>query len=191
MSDLFQTRKKVEDGAKWRGEINVSIDGETDTLCVRQLPDSEFWEVMSLIDTDELNELQESLPDEQMEEYQELKEKEGLTDGKQNRLETLQAEIENSDVDMFDVISTETFEGIRKAAKYGVEPDDEDKRDALAQFTDEIRDQYGAATHEEAAKYINNTIIHPMINQATSFTSFTIGIKCLTETIGDTGNLDD
>jgi hypothetical protein len=96
MSDLFQTRKKVEDGAKWRGEINISIDGETDTLCVRQLPDSEFWEVMSLIDTDELNELQESLPDEQMEEYQELKEKEGLTDGEQNRLETLQAEIENS-----------------------------------------------------------------------------------------------
>lgn len=188
MSDLFKTRNKVEEGAEWRGDITVSMDGEKMDLTARQLRDPEFWEVMSLVDTDELEELQSSLPQEKMEEYKELRDADELDEADESRLESLQNELEESDVDMFSIISPSTFEGIRKSAKYGVEPDAEDKREALIEHGGDIEEQYGRTTDEEAAKYLNEQVIHPMIDRATGFVSFTIGIKCLTETIGDTGN---
>lgn len=189
MSDLFKTRKKSEETIDWRGEITVDIFGETMDLCVRQLSDIEFWEVMSLVDTDEIEALQDELPDDKMEEIADLREKDELTDDEQQRLSELQAEIENEDVDMFDLLSLETFKGIRQAAIYGVEPDEEDKREALVQHGDEIEEKYGGTSSEEAAEYVNDHMIKPMIEDATDFASFSIGIKCLTETIGDTENL--
>lgn len=191
MSDLFETRQKVEEGAQWRGEITVAIDGDKQELCVRQLRDPEFWEVMSLVDTDELAELQDNLPEDKMEEFNELRDADDLSEADEKRLEELQKELEDSDVNMFEVVSTETFQGIRKAAKYGIEPDDKDKREALVEYGDKIKEQYGRATNEEAAEYINDHVIDPMIESSTDFTSFTIGIKVLTETIGDTGKLEN
>jgi len=189
MSDLFKTRQKVEEGAEWRGEITVSIDGEQMDLTVRQLRDPEFWEVMSLVDTDELEALQDELPEEKMEEYRDLRDADDLDAADEDRLEALQEDLEGADVEMFDIISTDTFEGIRKAAKYGVEPDAEDTREALIEHGNEIEERYGRTTDEEAARFVNDTIIHPMIDAATGFTSFSVGIKCLTETIGDTQDL--
>lgn len=191
MSDLFKTRKKVEEGAKWRGEITVTIDDEQMTLSIRQLRDPEFWEVMSLIDTDELEDLQSDLPEEEMEEFNELQEKDTLTDDEEERLEVLQSKLEGENIDMFDKVSMDTFEGIRKAAKYGIEPDEEDKREALMEYGGEIEEQYGRTSNEEATKYLNEQVIGPMIDRATGFASFAIGIKCLTESIGDEGNLEN
>lgn len=188
MSDLFESRQKVEDAADWRGEITVSIDGDQQELCIRQLRDPEFWEVMSLIDTDELQELQESLPEDKMEEFSDLRDADDLDEAEEERLDALQEELESQDADMFDIISTSTFEGIRKAAKYGVEPDEGDKRTALIEHGEEIEEMYGRTTHDEAEQFVNNNVIGPMIDNSTDFTSFAIGIKCLTETMGDTGN---
>lgn len=190
MSDLFETREKTEKGSEWRGEIAVSVDGEQQTLCVRQLCDTEFWEVMSLIDTDELSQLDEELPEEDMEEYKELTEKDELSQEEQERLDALESDLEQNETNMFDIVSTETFEGIRKAAKYAVEPDADDKREALIEYGSEIEEQFGRATEEEAAKYVNRNVIEPMIDDSTGFTSFAIGVKALTETMDDEGNLE-
>lgn len=190
MSDLFEVRQKVEEGAEWRGEINVSIDEETKTLTARQLRDPEFWEVMSLVDTEEIEQLQDSLPDEQMETVRELREKDELDEDEEARLEAVEAELEEADVDLFSVLSPDTFEGIRRAAKYGIEPDGNDIQRVLTQHGGDIKEQYGVADEDAARKWANENIIAPMIDDCTNFTSFTIGIKVLTETIGDTGNLN-
>lgn len=188
MSDLFETREKVEKGAQWRGEITVSIDGEQHNLTIRQLRDTEFWEVMSLVDLDEIEDLQEQLPEDKMDTIEELQNKDDLTEEEQTKLENVKDEIEQEDVNMFDILSYDTFRGIQLAAKYGVEPDAEDCRTALGQYGDKITDRYGAATDEEARKWIQDEQIDPMIEDSTDFTSFTIGVKALTESIGDTGN---
>lgn len=188
MSDLFGVRQKVEQGAKWRGTITVSIDGEQQELTVRQLRDPEFWEVMADIDTDELEALQDSLPEDKMEEFRELREADELDEEEQERLEALQTQIEEEEVDLFDVVSLDTYNGIQQAAIYGVEPDQEDIQRALTRHTEEIREKYGGSSSEEAQQYINDHQIRPMFNEATDFVSFAVGIKVLTETIGDTGN---
>jgi len=188
MSDLFKTRKKVEEGAEWRGEINVELDGDTMTLAVRQMYDPEFWEVMSLVDTDELEALQDQLPEEKMEEFKELRDKDILTDEEEERLSDLQAELDSEEIDMFEALSDDTFAGIRQAAKYGWVPDDEDCREALIEYGGEIEEEYGRTTQEEAEKWLNEHYIAPTVDKATGFSSFAIGIKVLTETIGDTGN---
>lgn len=188
MSDLFEVREKVEKGAKWRGTINVEIDGEVKELTVRQLRDPEFWEVMSMVDTDELENLQADLPEDVQEEMRELQHADDLDEDDEERLEELQSEIENSGINMFDAISEETFNGVKLCAKYGVEPDDSDIRDALTRFTDDINDKYGGTSHDEARQYVNDQVIEPMIEQSTDFTSFAIGVRVLSETLEDEGN---
>lgn len=191
MSDLFTTRKKVEEGAEWRGSININIDDEQQQLCVRQLRDPEFWEVMSQIDIDELESLGGDLPEDELEEFQELRDKDSLTDAEEQRLEALQNDLENQEGTLFDNISTETFEGVRLAAKYGAEPDNEDKRDAIRDFAQEIENDYGQVTDETAEQWVNDNIIHPMMDASTDFTSFSIGVKVLTETLEKKGNLEN
>jgi len=190
MSDLFDVRQKVEEGAEWRGDITVAIDGEQKNLTVRQLRDPEFWEVMSQVDTDELEELQADLPEDKMEELRELRDSDDLTDEEADRLEALQNEIEEEDSNLFEKISKETYDGIKQAAVYGVEPDGEDIQQALAEYTEQIREKYGGSSSDEARQFINDHHISPMMERSTDFVSFSVGIKVLTETIGDTGNLE-
>jgi hypothetical protein len=188
MSDLFEAREKTEKGAEWRGSINVDIDGETHELTVRQLRDPEQWEVMQDIDLDELEELQSSLPEEKMEELKELQEADTLNEDEEQRLENLQAEVEEEDIDLFSTLSFETYEGLKTAAQYGVEPDEEDVRQALTLHTEDIQEKYGGTSHDEAKQYVNDHIIKPLIDRSTDFTSFAIGVKVLGETLGDTKN---
>lgn len=191
MSDLFQVRQKVEEGANWRGDITIAMDGEQKTLTVRQLRDPEYWEVMSLVNTDEIEELQDNLPEDKMERLKELRDKdEDLTDEEEEVLQNLQNEIEEEDVNMFDIISYETFQGIQQAAKYGTEADPQDVQRVLTEHGGEIAERYGAASDENARKWANDHIIAPMIDRCTNFTSFTIGVKVLAESIGDEGNLE-
>lgn len=189
MSDLFEARRKTEDAANWRGSINVSIDGEdTESLTVRQLFDPEFWEVMSQIDTDELAELQADLPEEKMEKFRELQNKDDLTEEEEQEFANLQNEVEEEDIDIFGTLSFETYNGLKTAAKYGVVPDESDIQMALAEHADEIADQYGGTSHEDAEKYVQDHVIDPMIEQSTNLASFAIGVKALGETLGDTKN---
>lgn len=188
MSDLFETRQKVEEGAEWRGDITVSVDGETQDLTVRQLRDPEFWNVMSAVDTDELENLQADLPEGKMEELRDLRERDNLDDEEATRLANLQEEIEEEEINLFDTISRETYEGIKQAAKYGVEPDSSDIQYALAEHADKINDLYGGTSSDEAKQYVNDHIIDPMFERSTNFVSFSVGVKVLTETIGETKN---
>jgi len=192
MSDLFEVREKTEAGADWRGTIDVSIDGDHHELTVRQLRDPEFWEVMSLIDMDELESLQSELPEEKMEEYQELQDKDDtLTDEEEDRLAALQEDVEAANVNIFDALSKETYDGLVKAAKYGVEPDERDIQRAMTEHVDTIVEKYGSATNENARTYLNDTVVAPMIDRSTNFTSFAIGVKALGETLGDEGNSEN
>lgn len=188
MSDLFEVRQKTEEGAEWRGSINVAIDGDQHELTVRQLRDPEFWDVMSQVDTEELEALQSDLPEDKMEEYRDLQESDELSDDDEDRLEALQEEVEEEDINLFEKLSVETYKGLKQAAKYGVEPDESDVRMALTDHTDDIVDNYGSASNENARQYVNDTIVKPMIERSTNFTSFAIGVKALGETLGDTGN---
>lgn len=188
MSDLFELREKVEDGANWRGSINVEIDDTVKTLTVRQLRDPEFWEVMSKIDTDELEGLQDDIPDDVSEELRKLQESDELDDAEEERLEELQERIEADGVNMFDKISRETFEGIKQCAKYGVEPDEEDVRHVLTTQPGDIEEQYGGTGNDEARQFVNDHVIEPMVEQSTDFTSFAVGIRVLSETLEDEGN---
>jgi hypothetical protein len=122
------------------------------------------------------------------EELQDLQRKDDLTEDERERLEELQQEVEENGLNLFDSISKETFDGIKQCAKYGVEPDTEDIRDALTRFTDDIESQYGGTSQDDARQYLNDHVIAPMIEQSTDFTSFAIGVRVLSETLEDEGN---
>jgi hypothetical protein len=188
MSDLFETRSKIEEGASWRGNINVNIDDEEKELSVRQLRDPEFWEVMELIDREALRSLKSELNEEKMDEYQELRESEDLDEDEKERLKELQHELEDESVDIFDRLDHDTFMGVRQAAKYGVVPDEADKREALIEKGDHIEEQYGyePTSSEDTEEYLNDEIAR-MMDRSTRFVSFTIGIQVLRETMGDSG----
>jgi Tfp pilus assembly protein FimV len=194
MSDLGSVTSKVQEGIDWRGTIIVEIDGEEHELTVRQLRDPEFREVMELIDEQELQELQGQLPEGAMEEYRELQnEDEEMTDEERERFEELRDELQGSTNSIFDVLSEDTFEGIRKCAKYAVVPDEEDVREAFVDRASEIESEYGVKVQEpEDVKPALEDDIDEMIENSTNLISFTIGIQALIETIGeDEGNSDE
>lgn len=187
MSDFHSVKQKVKEGTEWRGTIRVNIDDEEHELTIRQLRDPEFEEVMRLIDRSELQELQEQLPEEAQEEYQELsQQEEELTEAESERLAELEETIEEESPDMFDIFSDDTFEGIRRCAKYAVEPDEEDLQRAFRERAPQIESEYGikVRTPEDVEPALQDDIEY-MIDNAVDFTSFTIGIQCLVETVGD------
>lgn len=188
MSDLFEARQKTEEGASWRDTVTVDIDGEEYDLQLRQLVDPEFWEVMSLVDEQELQELQDDLPEDKMEEFRDLQQADDRTEEQEERLSELQAEMEDEDLNVFDALSYETYKGLVKAAKYGIEPDEADCRAALAEHAAEIEERYGAKTQENARTFLNEEEVAPLVERSTDFTSFVLGVKVLGATIGDEGN---
>jgi len=188
MSDLFSAREKVEKGAEWRGSINVDIGGDVMNLTVRQLVDPEQWEVMSKVDTDELEALQEQLPEDKMERLEELQEADTLSEAEEDELETIQTDIEEEEIDIFDTLSYETYSGLKTAAEYGVEPDQSDIQTVIANNADELEDTYGSMTENAAREFIQDRDIQPLVEKSTNFASFTIGVKVLGETLGDSKN---
>lgn len=189
MSDLFKVKQKTKEGIEWRGQINVTIDDEEHELTIRQLRDPEFEEVMDKIDRDELQDLRDRMPSDLMEEHEELQRAEDLDDEERERLEELEEQLEEESPNIFDVLSTSTFDGIRLCAKYAIEPDEEDLREAFMDRASEIEQQYGVRVNEpEDIRPALQDDIDYMIDNATGFTSFTIGIQCLVETAGDEGN---
>lgn len=191
MSDFHSVKEKVKEGAEWRGTIRVNIDDEEHELTIRQLRDPEFEEVMSLIDRNELDELQDELPQEAHDEYTDLSQKEEeLTEEESERLAELEETLEEESPDMFDILSSSTFDGIRRCGKYCVEPDEEDLEQAFRERAGEIEREYGVKvkTPEDVKPALQDDIEY-MIDNAVDFTSFTIGIQCLVETVGeDEGN---
>lgn len=189
MSDLFTAKDKIKKGADWRGEITVDIDDTEHTLCVRQLVDPELEEVWDKIDRSELEDLREELPSEKMEEHRDLMDMDDRSAEEEERLEAVKEELEGETPDIFEILSSDTFAGIRQAAKYGVEPDDEDLDEAFRNRAREIESEYGIKVHtpEDVEQAVQDDIA-TMVESCTNFTSFEIGTKVLTETVGDEGN---
>jgi hypothetical protein len=189
MSDLAAVDQKITEGAEWRGTIRVEIDDKEHELTVRQLVDPEFKEVMSLINRDELQELRGTLPDDAMETLRELRDKDELTEDEEKELEQAQAAMDEAEVDIFDVISDETFEGIRRCAKYCVEPDEEDLHEAFENRAMQIERDYDIKVQRpEDVEPVLQDEIETMIDNAVNMVSFTIGIQALVETVGGEGN---
>lgn len=189
MSDLNELKQKTKEGKEWRGTIRVTIDGDEKELTIRQLVDPELEEVMGLIDREELQALREDMPQDLMEEYKELQREEELGDEEQARFEELEETLQEQSPNIFDVLSSDTFEGIRQCAKYAVEPDEEDLQEAFMSRASEIEMEYGVKVQEpEDVKPALQDDIEFMIENSTNFTSFTIGIQALVETVGDEGN---
>lgn len=189
MSGLSKAKAKLKEGAEWRGNITVDIDGESVELCVRQLRDPEFESVMALLEREELEELRNQYPDDIREELDELREKDELTEGEEERRSELQAEMEDTDVDVFSVLSDDTFEAVRQAAVYGVEPDEEDMREAMQERAHEIEKEYGiqVSKPEDTREALQDEWEEHIYN-ATDFVSFEVGMLVLTETVGDEKN---
>jgi len=189
MSDLFPLREKTEKGKEWRGEIIVPDGGDTRTLTVRQLVDTEYWEVMTYINLDELKNLSESddVDEDKLSELQSLANQDELSDSEAERMQQLESEID-ANLNIFDSVSMDTFKGIKKTAKYCVEPDQNDIVQAMNNHAATIEDEYGAATDENARKWVNDNVIDPMIEDSTDLLSFMVGMKALQATLETAGN---
>lgn len=191
MSDLLDVKQKVQEGIEWRGTIQVQLDDEEEhELSIRQLRDPELREVLDLIDRDELEELSGDLPEDEIEEMRELQRRDAeLSEDEQERLEELRDHLEEEAGDVLDVLSEETFTGIRRCAKHAIEPDGEDLEEAFKNRASAIEREYGyQVKHPEDVKPALQDEIDEMVDDATNFASINLGIQCLLETVGEEGN---
>lgn len=191
MSDLFEAVEKTKQGANWRDTILLEHEGEELEFCIRQMKDPEFLRVMDQIDRNEIEDLQDELPGDLMDEYDELQEKskEERSDSDSERLSELQEEIEAQSPDVLEHLSVSTFNGVREASKIAVEPDEDDMQRALREHAHEIEEETGENVRkpEDTRDYLNDRIAF-MIDESTDFLSFVLGMECLMATADDEGN---
>lgn len=194
MSDLNKLTQKTKEGKEWRGEITVEDEDDELTLTVRNLTSPEIEDVFRLISRDELQQLREELPREKMEERNELLDidEDERTDAEQERLDELTEELQGAHMKMFDVLSEDTFEGIRLAAKKGVVPDKDDMNHALKERAYEIEEETNrqVSTPEDTFDFLKEELKDSIKNH-TRFIGFQIGMKVLKETGADEGNSQD
>lgn len=191
MSDIHKVREKTAQGKEWRGTINFVMDGDEMELTVRQLQDPEYFHVMSMIDMDEIRELQGDLPEEQMERYRELQSKEDLTEEEVEELTSLEEELGEATGNIFEVLSHDTFNAIVMCGKFAVEPDEDDLRELLMddEWVREKEDEgYGPIKVPEDCYEPFKDDIKGMIDSMTNFTSFAVGMQALMETVEDEKN---
>lgn len=191
MSDLNKLTQKTKEGKEWRGNITVEDDGDEIELTVRQLRSPEVEDVFRKIDRDELDMLQEELPTEKMDRRQELLEMDDdeLTEAEEDELDELNEELRGEHMKLFEVLSEETFDGIRQAARYGVVPDKSDMEHALTNRAHEIEEEYGIRVHtpEDTFDALKDDL-KDSIDNSTRFLGFQMGMKVLKATGGDEGN---
>lgn len=191
MSDIHKLTQKTKEGTKWRGTITVEDDGEELELTVRNLTSPEIEEVFRLIDRDELERLSDELPQDEMEERRELLEKDEdeLGDDEADRLDELNEELKGEHMRLFDILSEETFDGIRLAAKKGVVPDQDDMKDALRNRAHEIEEETGTRVRESGDTFdFLKDELEWTIENSTNFLGFQVGMKVLEETSAEEGN---
>lgn len=190
MSDLARGKQKLKEASEWRGTITVPIEGDEHEFTVRQLNDTEFKEVMSMIDREELQSLRDALPDDILEEHRELREADELSEEEEERLEEIEAKL-SEEGGSIDQLSNETFEGIQQCAAYGIEPDEEDLQHAFRERAAEIEREYGirVSTPEDCREALQDDIEEMVFEHSVNFVSFVMGMEVLMETIGrDEGN---
>lgn len=191
MSDFHRLKQKTQEGTSWRETVTLEMDGESMELQVRQLKSPELEEVMRLIDRSELRELRDMVPQELRDEYQELQEAEELSEEEEDRLAYLQEQMNDAmgGKTLFDVLSEDTFEGVRRCAIYAVEPDEEDLQREFRERAAEIEEEYGVPvrTPEDVYPAVKDDL-EDMVRNSTDFLGFTIGLQALMVTVGDEKN---
>lgn len=196
MSDLIGFGGKVQQGSEWRGQIDVSIEGETYELTIRQLYDPEMRQVMELLDFEELEALGEQIEDSELwDRYEELEaiaqdDDAELTDEQAREYEQVQHRLEDEGDMLFDELSGDTYKGLRLCAKFAVVPDREDVSDLLTdeEMINELEDEYDerVRTRDDARRVLNQ-YYDDMLDRTTGMTSYMVGLQALMEQAEDSG----
>ena len=190
MSDLHVLREKTAKGKDWRGTIRVMLEDTEIELTVRQLTDPEMFEVMSMIDMEEVKSLRGDLPEEQLERFYDLQDKDELTEDEEEEFSELEELLNDKSSNLFENLSKETFNGIVTCAEYCVEPDNEDLKEAFMQdgWVAQKEKEYGEIKTPEDCYEPLKDDLRKDIRNMTNFTSFNIGIMALMESVGDSKN---
>lgn len=210
MSDLLQVDRKVQEGADWRGTVDVSF-GEKETvteggeekevsvtyeLTHRQLTEQEFGEAVDRVGADNFEEkitsLEENTGDlnhDELEEIRKLSQQdpESLSEEERDRVESM---MKTSDVGgLFTMMDPDMINGLHYAAKKGVVPDEEDVKKALNMSPPEMQEAFGEMVKDEDEMWDKlNDRVEKMVDNSVGFTAYSIGLEVLFSSMDDEGN---
>ncbi len=187
-SGALKLRNKIQEGRNWRETVSLRIDDEKIEIKVRQLEDPEFWKVKEKINEDKMEEIGNNIDQEKVNKYDELSEKEELTDQEKQEFDKLETQIENEILSAINDFDMDTFEGIVDAGKYGVVIDQESIDEVGSMTPAEQKDMFGETfkNGEEIRKFLKDDLQH-QIEHATNLVSFLLGMTVLDATTEDEG----
>ena len=190
MSGFNKLREKAAKGQEWRGDITVGSGDDALDLKIRQLNDPEYYEVMSGINHDELEELGDMMPEDDLERFRELDDMDDRTEEQEAEMQLLEEDLNRQSAQIFKIMSKETFEAIRTAAKYGVVPSEDDVREMMMDdsWVKDKEDMGYDVSHYDGAYEALNDETPMIIDGQTDLESFEIGMEVIYETVGGEGN---
>lgn len=197
MSEWAELRNQIQQGADWRGTVNVPVGDETFEITYRLLTESERQSLLPRIDMKSLVEHREEGQSDAEEVVEDLQSADDLSEAEEEQLQEAQMDLARQRADLIDALGAETFEAIRDAGRIGIVPDEEDVSQVMEEPIAESRERFGPIddvpdapeTRAEAREAVVAEMDH-WLEQSPYPVKFTVGQEVFAATQGE-GNSSD
>lgn len=198
MSDLLALDRKNREGDKWRGTIDVEVDGEDFDIKHRLLYDDEIAHAIDIMgeetfkdvfaDADEMDDEDR----EKVQRVQKLTSKDELTDEEQAELDELKEDetIAGMSEEFFKLMDPDIVAALQYAAQQGVKADREDGDAVLEMTLEEQQNRFGdtAKGLDDAMALAEDAITERLANRSTNLISVLVGSQVFFESLNSLGN---
>lgn len=193
--DFVRAKQKITDARNWRGDVNVSMGGETVTFKHRLLTESEFMELKQKLNLDEVqSESEENLGQtDAQERLLELQQKDELTEEEEAELEELSRKVAGQTDKIERILGEDGYDELMKVGKRAIEPSESDVEYVYDASPDEMRDLMGVDTlpnplTKDAVREHLSEELRSMITDQPYPIKLNVGMQALSETITVLGN---
>lgn len=194
--DFVRAKKKISDATNWRGDVNVSLGGDTVTFKHRLLTEDEFLELKQALNLDELQGEQSTNvgQTDAQERLLELQQKEDeLTDEEEDELRRLSQEVAGQADKIERALGEDGYSKLMEAGRDCIEPSDEDVEYVYNANPDEARELMGVSTlpnplTKDAVRDALRDELRTMITGQPYPIKLNVGMQALSETISVLGN---
>lgn len=200
MSDLLALDRKNREGDKWRGTIDVEVDGEEFDIKHRLLYDDEIAHAIDIMGEETFKEVfanADEMDDEDREKVKRVQQLTGknedeLTDEEQVELDELREDetIAGMSEEFFKLMDPDIVGAMQYAAKQGVKADREDGDAVLEMTLEEQQERFGdtAKGLDDARELAEKSITDRLANRSTKLVSVLVGSQVFFESLNSLGN---
>lgn len=193
--DFVRAKQKISDAKNWRGDVNVSLGGETVTFKHRLLTENEFIDLRRVFDMSEVDAEKQNVGEtEAQQRLLELQQKEEeLTDEEEEELRELTNKVAAQTEDIEKALGEDAYDKIMEMGQKAIRVSDEDVEYVYDQGPEEMRRLMGVdtlpnpITKKTVREHLESELMDMVEDQPFPI-KMNVGMQAFSETVSVLGN---